>query len=322
MRRAYALPVLFLLTAAGLWAGPRIIAPPTVTRGTAFSVAIHPVSEAASVRFKLIDPEGRLALDVPGFRIEGARDIEVWVACLATESTAPVGEYQLEVVPDGAAAVTVPVTVEDRSFTHEDIPLNAALTDLRATPDPRKVAEAREILAILARHDVGGQYWFGRFSMPVQGARVTSGFGDRRRYLYTGGEVAHAIHYGLDLALPTGSPVHSDGSGLVMFAGPRIVSGNTVVVEHLPGVYSLYYHLHEIDVKAGERIETGTLIGKVGMTGLATGPHLHWEIRVDGIPVDPDALMARPLVDKEAIFATILDEPVPVAAEAASVPGR
>jgi murein DD-endopeptidase MepM/ murein hydrolase activator NlpD len=100
-----------------------------------------------------------------------------------------------------------------------------------------------------------------------------------------------------------------------VFAGPRMVSGNTAVVEHLPGVYSLYYHLSVISVKKGDRIEAGDPIGRVGMTGLATGPHLHWEVRVDGIPVDPDELLKQPLVDKARILATILHEPVSVSGQ-------
>ena len=71
-------------------------------------------------------------------------------------------------------------------------------------------------------------------------------------------------------------------------ARSRIVTGDTVVIEHLPGVYSLYYHLDEIFVEEGEEIAVEALIGTVGSTGLATGPHLHWEIRVAGVPVSPE----------------------------------
>ena len=83
-----------------------------------------------------------------------------------------------------------------------------------------------------------------------------------------------------------------------MLAAERIVTGNTVVVEMLPGLFSLYFHLSEIDVKPGDIVEQGQVIGKVGMTGFATGPHLHWEIEALGVPVDPDALVAGPILDK------------------------
>lgn len=317
-RRVFLLALLLGPTLTAVWANPALVAPTSVTRGNEFSVSVHPLSPSTAAEFKLIAPNGRTALDVPGFRLDFARDIETWTACLAVASTAEVGNYSLEISlhgSDGDSRLSAPIRVVDRSFIHEDIPLDAALTDLRETPDPRKVAEAEEILAILAGYDVGGQYWYGELARPVTGARITAHFGDRRRYLYSGGEVANAIHFGMDLALPEGSPVVSDGNGVVMFAGPRIVSGNTVVVEHLPGVYSLYYHLSRIIVKKGDRVETGDPVGKVGMTGLATGPHLHWEVRVDGIPVDPEELVTRPLVDKAHILATILSEPVAVSGE-------
>jgi murein DD-endopeptidase MepM/ murein hydrolase activator NlpD len=76
------------------------------------------------------------------------------------------------------------------------------------------------------------------------------------------------------------------------------MTGNTIIIEMLPGLYSLYFHLSEIDVKQGDVVGQGDLIGKVGMTGFATGPHLHWEIDALGVPVDPDALTAKPILDK------------------------
>jgi murein DD-endopeptidase MepM/ murein hydrolase activator NlpD len=79
-------------------------------------------------------------------------------------------------------------------------------------------------------------------------------------------------------------------------ARDRIVTGNTVVIEHLPGVFSLYYHLDSIGVDEGDVVEQGERIGTVGMTGLATGPHLHWEIRVGGVPVAPEEASRVPLL--------------------------
>ncbi|HUX11681.1 MAG TPA: M23 family metallopeptidase, partial [Spirochaetia bacterium] len=317
--------VLFILAAGVAQANPTLIAPDSARRGDAFSILVHASEPATAAEVQLRNPGGKVVLDVPGFRIRVTRDVEIWAACLAVDSTAPMGNYSVRVILTPAnkagsdSTLATEIRVVDRPFVHEQIPLNAALTDLRATPDPRKTAEAEQILALLARHDLGGQFWFGRLSMPVLEAVVTSHFGDRRRYLYSSGEVSAAIHYGIDLALPTGSPVRSDANGLVVFAGPLIVSGNTVVVEHLPGVYSLYYHLSEIVVRKGDRLETGQLVGAVGMTGLATGPHLHWEVRVDGVPVEPNSLLAQPLVDKERIFAKIFSEHVPLRPETGTV---
>ena len=70
-----------------------------------------------------------------------------------------------------------------------------------------------------------------------------------------------------------------------------------MVIEHLPAVYSLYYHLARLNVALGERVGPGTALGALGSTGLATGPHLHWEVRAAGVAVDPDVLVTTPLVD-------------------------
>jgi murein DD-endopeptidase MepM/ murein hydrolase activator NlpD len=78
-----------------------------------------------------------------------------------------------------------------------------------------------------------------------------------------------------------------------------------VIIEHLPGLYSLYYHLDKIHIAEGTLVEAGTLLGESGSTGLSTGPHLHWEIRVAGENADPDAFMARPVLDKAAILSKL-----------------
>ena len=82
----------------------------------------------------------------------------------------------------------------------------------------------------------------------------------------------------------------------------RIVTGNTVILEHLPGLYSLYYHLDKIAVSEGSIVEAGTILGESGSTGLATGPHLHWEIRVSTENADPDVFLSRPVLDKKDII--------------------
>jgi len=80
-------------------------------------------------------------------------------------------------------------------------------------------------------------------------------------------------------------------------AEDRILTGLTIIIEHLPGVFSLYYHLDRLDVVPGDAVVAGDAIGTVGSTGLSTGPHLHWELRVAGAAVDPSPYLERPLVD-------------------------
>ena len=182
----------------------------------------------------------------------------------------------------------LPVTVGPRDFLAEDIPLSTNLTALRVEPSPRKDEEARVYAEILGRVDPDGIWLDGPFLRPVASDRRTSRFGDRRRYLYATGGTAAAIHAGIDFAAPTGTPVVAAGRGRVVLAADREVTGKTVVLEHLPGVYTVYMHLDSLSVAPGAVLERGARLGTVGSTGLATGPHLHWELRVRGIACDPE----------------------------------
>ena len=113
---------------------------------------------------------------------------------------------------------------------------------------------------------------------PVKGI-VTSYFGARR---WRG-----RIHAGLDIAAPPGSPVQAPADGVVVVAGPYPYYGNVVFLDHGGGFSTRYGHLARADVKVGDRVERGDIIGRVGATGLATGSHLHYEVRVNNVPVDP-----------------------------------
>jgi len=232
-------------------------------------------------------------------------------AVLAVPSTAQAGRAVITVEGAGGIAGEIEIAITAREFAAEVIELNAALTGIRTEPDPQKTAEADRLWAILKRTstDVGqfGAWHLGKFSPPVSSTRRTSLFGDRRVYKYSNGNTDTSIHAGIDYGVPTGTAVTACGRGKVVLARNRIVTGNTIIIEHLPGVYSLYYHLDKIEVNEGFFVETGARIGLSGATGLATGPHLHWEIRVSSENTDPDAFIARPILDKDAILSKLQD---------------
>jgi murein DD-endopeptidase MepM/ murein hydrolase activator NlpD len=140
------------------------------------------------------------------------------------------------------------------------------------------------------------------FVPPVTSTRRTSFYGDRRIYEYVNGRTDTTIHAGIDYGVPTGTRVMACAAGRVVLARERIVTGNTVVLEHLPGLYSLYYHMNSITVSENSIVEAGAILGESGSTGLATGPHLHWEIRVSTEYADPDAFLGRPVLDKNGII--------------------
>jgi murein DD-endopeptidase MepM/ murein hydrolase activator NlpD len=219
------------------------------------------------------------------------------VALLAVPCTASAGTARVT-----AGDATIPLTIKPKDFHAETIPLNSTNTNIRAKPDPRKNAQSQKLSTILF-NTAGDVYSEGPFQTPLLAATVrTSFYGDRRIYQYSTGKTAQAIHAGIDYRAAEGTPVHACAAGRVVLAEPRIVTGNSVIIQHLPGVYSIYYHLSKIDVKEGDLVSAGQFIGLSGKTGLATGPHLHWEIRVSGENTDPDALTARPLVSRALIL--------------------
>lgn len=118
-------------------------------------------------------------------------------------------------------------------------------------------------------------------------AHITSGFGVRHDPI--DGTTRH--HDGLDIGLPAGTSVRAERAGRVSFAGERGGYGNVVIVDHGGGLETRYAHCASLDVKAGDLVVKGAVLGTVGSTGRSTGPHLHLEVRQDDVPVDPSTYM-------------------------------
>jgi len=227
-------------------------------------------------------------------------------AVLTIPSTANSGEAVISLENESGAIFEIPLVIADREFEADIIDLNPTLTGIRTDPSPQRTAEAARLTAILNR--VGNEFYYtGRFIPPVTSTRRTSPFGSRRVYRYAGGGTDTSIHAGVDYGVPTGTQVVACGAGKVVLAVMRIVTGNSVIIEHAPGIYSLYYHLDTINVQEDTIVTAGTLLGTSGSTGLATGPHLHWEIQINAENTDPDALIERPIIDKDAILSKIRD---------------
>ncbi len=125
--------------------------------------------------------------------------------------------------------------------------------------------------------------WREPFLTPAEGWS-SSGYADPRQY-EPGGAVSY--HLGADFAAPTGTPVYATNDGIVLLAEGLEVAGNTIVIDHGAGITSRYYHLETVEVAAGQRVARGDRIAEVGSTGLSTGPHLHWEMRIGTEPSNP-----------------------------------
>jgi hypothetical protein len=118
-------------------------------------------------------------------------------------------------------------------------------------------------------------------------AQVVSSFADRRTYIYGGKEIDRQDHLGFDLASTSKAPIPASNGGLVVLADFFGIYGNAVVIDHGFGLMSLYGHMSKVEVKTGDRVERGQIIGKTGATGLALGDHLHFTMLLQGLPVTP-----------------------------------
>ena len=203
--------------------------------------------------------------------------------------------------PPGPATITIDVTGPDggslrftRTLTvlrtkwtvdYIDLPPDSGGGVLQ---DPNVgIREQNRLDAIYAK--VTPRKWRDRWISPIPGrpipdtSDVSGYFGEQRSF--NGGPVA-GHHGGTDLGLAAGTPVLAANDGVVVLANLLDVRGNMVIIDHGGGVFTGYGHMSELDVKVGDAVAQGTVIGKVGTTGLSTGPHLHWEMSVSGVLVD------------------------------------
>ena len=178
---------------------------------------------------------------------------------------------------------TIPVT--PRHYDIESIPsLKQPPPD--APPDPvydaRRAVELAEIVAARTG-DSDESGWDQAFAWPAHG-RISGVYGSQRIL----GGVPKAPHLGLDVAAPAGAAVTAPADGTVRLAhGPFLLEGNLIMLDHGHGLVSAFLHLSRIDVKEGQHVARGDLLGLVGMTGRATGPHLHWALSWHTARLDP-----------------------------------
>jgi len=206
---------------------------------------------------------------------------DMWWVVIGVAADFMAGQYQVQVIEDGLMNLPmVALTVVEAAFPEELIQLEPEQSQLLTAP--AAIAEERQLLASIYATITPERLWSGPFIVPAAGPMGDT-FGMRRSF--DGGPFSH--HTGVDILAGEGELVVAANSGRVALAGELHLRGGSVIINHGAGVFSGYHHLSQVLVRGTQEVAQGEVIGAVGGTGLATAPHLHWEILVHGVRVDP-----------------------------------
>jgi murein DD-endopeptidase MepM/ murein hydrolase activator NlpD len=182
------------------------------------------------------------------------------------------------------------ITVLDTEFIEQQL---EATTSMSSLLTDENYAYDDALTEIAYSSPIQEKLFEGNFLAPVEG-RISTEFGTER---YTNGSTIPSRHLAIDLAVPEGTPIAATNTGVVVLSGALKIKGNTIIIDHGMGIYSFYYHLHELYASTGALITKGDIIGTVGTTGYSTGNHLHFGIRQDGVYVNPWTLYEEVLIE-------------------------
>ena len=202
-----------------------------------------------------------------------------YVSLLPIDLYASIGEHDISVIfnegKETEYKITKTFSIYSKAFKTQYLVVSAALN--QSNNNEKANLEYINIVKPAKTISDSRKLWVGDFIMPVEG-RLTTDFAEIR---YNNNVLSSSRHSGLDLAAPLGTPVKAPNNGRVTLAATGLLStGNTIVVDHGMGLFTSYYHLNTMNVKAGELVNKGDIIGAVGTTGFSTGAHLHYSVSI------------------------------------------
>lgn len=248
----------------------------TLAQGGTIVVRMEPAGSAASASAQFRDHDYPLIEDDAGFwAVIGAGNDADTGKDAVTVTLFDTADNVTQTFPLSVNVITTAYPVEYITVPPEGTPNGLRSAD--------EVQQELNIRAAVYAGFTPEKLWSGPFIPPSKGP-FTTRFGTTRSY---NGGPPTTHHSGTDFAADTGSPAIAAAAGRVAFAGMLTTRGNSVIIDHGAGVFTAYHHLSRIDVSEGAYVAQGEQVGAVGMTGLATGPHLHWELVVGGVNVDP-----------------------------------
>ena len=215
------------------------------------------------------------------YRVSVVKQEQRWLALVGIPLATQAGVQQLTVKLDDRTT-QLSFTVKDKQYRTEQLTITNNRQVNPTADDLKRIdAESARTEAALSRYTESLAPDL-QLVMPIQG-KPSDTFGFRRTF---NGE-ARNPHTGMDIAAPTGTPIHAPADGLITEAGNFFFNGNTLFIDHGSSLATMYCHLSRIDVKVGQFVKRGEIIGLVGATGRVTGPHLHFGVSLNRAMVDP-----------------------------------
>jgi murein DD-endopeptidase MepM/ murein hydrolase activator NlpD len=225
-------------------------------------------------------------VEIDGRRALVIRDDASWIAVIGIPLSAPLAPQQV-IVHSGDGRQQVQFSIVDKQYASQSLNVAPGQVNL-SKADLERVNRDKQVIEHAMSRWTDEQPEALRMPQPIPGVRSSS-FGMRRIF---NGESRNP-HMGMDIAAPIGTPVRAPLAGTVIDTGNYFFNGNTVFVDHGRGMISMYCHLSAINVQPGEHVAAGTTLGKVGMTGRVTGPHLHWGLSLNRAWVDPELFVSN-----------------------------
>lgn len=200
------------------------------------------------------------------------------------------GTYRLEIMGD-KVKIKREIQVLPGAFVESRITVDSTQEELIRPENEETIARKErdnQLIKEARSKSNPEKIWQGNFIWPVEGT-ITTSFGATR---YVNG-ILNNRHSGIDIAAPRGTEVKAAGNGIVKLSAELLVTGNTIIIDHGWNVFSSYCHLDRLNVKSGDTVKKGDIIGTVGSTGFSTGPHLHWAVTVHGVFVNPEEFLDK-----------------------------
>jgi murein DD-endopeptidase MepM/ murein hydrolase activator NlpD len=221
--------------------------------------------------------------DITPFSVGGRR----WRALIGIDLATRPGTYRVRVDADGRREHALyTLVVKPRRFPTRRLTVNPEFVNPPTSARDR-IARESALLNEVFRDSSATRLWTNAFVRPVPDA-ANSAFGTRS--IFNGTPLNQ--HNGADFMSPAGASIRAPNAGRVVIARDLYFSGNTVVIDHGLGLFSTLAHLSAFEVKEGDHVTAGEVVGQVGATGRVTGPHLHWAVRASGARIDPLSLLA------------------------------